>query len=229
MSFEGMVGAVPPQPEDIPDGDFVGVPEDEGGVARRSAMTIYTDQPVFDSGDIFIPRLRLAQGLTKEVQDGTAKPGQWVMSGYDALSEVTVVPLRFARRRELVDQEFAVLCKSDDAVTGVGTPSGDCRSCPMNRWEEGPKGKRIPPKCSFVYSYIMYVVEMGVTAVVEFKRTSINVGKSLNTLLAQRGLGNVAVVLRSTPNQGPKGTFHVAAMSAANVPSDVLKAANSAF
>jgi hypothetical protein len=228
LSFDNMVGG-PPQPEDVPPDEFIGVPEEEGGVERRAAMTIYTDQPVFEQGDIFIPRLRLTQGLTKEVQDGTAKPGQWVMSGYDPMGEITVIPLQFARRREFVDAEFAVHCKSDDAVTGVGDPGGECAKCPMNRWEDGPKGKRIAPKCTFIYSYIVYAVEYEATAVLEFKRTSINVGKSINTLIAQRGIRRFAITLKSSSNQGPKGTYYIAAMSSATVPDEVMRKASESF
>lgn len=229
MSFEKMAGMNPPQPDDVPPDEYIGVPDEEGGIERRAAMTIYTNEPTFDQGDIFIPRLRLAQGLTKEVTEGSAKPGQWVISGYDPLSEVTIIPLMFARRRELVDAEFTVHCKSDDAVTGVGDPGGECRVCPMNKWEDGPKGKRIPPKCSFVYSYVVYVVEYDTTAVLEFKRTSINVGKSVNTQIAKRGIGKFAVQLKSTATQGPKGTFYVASMSAATVPDEIMRAASASF
>lgn len=224
LSFEKMGG--PEQSGNVPDE----IVEDEGPAGiPSSSMTIYTETPEFDNNDLFIPRIKLAQGLTKEVQDGTAKPGQWVLSGYESLPELTVIPLRVAKRRELVDSEFTVLCKSDDAQTGVGDPGGECAVCPLAKWVPDAKGKNHPPECSFVYSYIVYVVEHDTAAVLEFKRTSINVGKALNTLIAQRGLGHFAVALHSSSNQGPKGTFHVAAISAATVPDEIMKAATQAF
>src|SRR5258708_31858000 len=36
-------------------------------------------QPDFAPDEVLVPRLRVAQGLTAEVQSGTAKPGQFVL------------------------------------------------------------------------------------------------------------------------------------------------------
>jgi hypothetical protein len=161
------------------------------------------------SEDLMIPRLRLTQGLTQEVQDGSAKPGQWILAGYPAYDEVVVVPLMFARNRALRDEEGSIMCKSTDSLIGVGEPGGDCSACLFNKWTEGGKnGKNLPPKCSFSYVYICYVKEYDTMALVEFRRTSITAGKMLNTLVAQRKLGNFAVKLCSTKQTGNKGTFY---------------------
>jgi len=172
------------------------------------ALANFTNTLDMDASDLMIPRLRLTQGLTAEVQDGTATPGQWVLSGYDAKAEVTVVPVLFARNRTLRDTEGTILCRSFDALTGVGEPGGTCAGCIMNQWSDGEKGARVPPKCAFSYVYIVYVKEFETMALVEFRRTSIQAGKTLNTIAAQRGLSNFAVKLKSSKQTGKRGTFY---------------------
>jgi len=199
-SFEGMVEEV----------EETSVP--------KSNLAVYSDKPTMDSNDLFIPRLRLAQGLTKEVQDGEAKPGQWLVLGAEPAAEVTVIPVAMTRRRELRDpDERTVACRSGDSITGVGNPGGECSSCPMNQWTPTKSGKNNPPACSFLYSYMVWVIEAETMAILEFSRTSITTGKMINTMVAQRGLGTFCAKLTSSSKQGPKGTFYspVVSMSAA--------------
>jgi len=176
----------------------------------------------FMSEDLMIPRLRLMQGLSTEVQDGSANPGQWVLSGYEPENDIIAVPLMFARNRSFRDSEGAVLCRSKDAITGEGEPGGECESCINNQWMDGPNGSRVPPLCVFSYVYIVYVVNFQTLALIEFRRTSINAGKMLNTIVAQRGLGNFAVKMRSSKQTGKRGVFYQAVVQPASVEDDVL-------
>jgi hypothetical protein len=105
-------------------------PNDETSLAissPSSGMTAYSNTPVIDTSDVFIPRLRLAQALTAEVTNGTAKAGQWVISGEDPMAKPVIVPLLMNRRRELRDPDESrqVMCRSFDSVKGVGNPGGD--------------------------------------------------------------------------------------------------------
>lgn len=181
------------------------------------------------SEDLMIPRLRLMQGLSTEVQDGSASPGQWVLSGYDPQDNVTYVPLLFARNRTLRDEEGSILCKSRDAKTGEGEPGGNCDECIMNKWIENEKGPNTPPKCAFSYVYIGYVPEFESIALVEFRRTSINAGKMLNTVSAQRGLGNFAVKLKTSKQTGKRGTFYQAVVQPTQIEEEVLMRARTAL
>lgn len=38
-------------------------------------------------------------------------------------------------------------CRSDDAVTGIGTPGGSCEECPLSSWGPKVNGKSAPPPC----------------------------------------------------------------------------------
>jgi hypothetical protein len=195
--------------------------------SQSSAITLanFSNQLDLASEDLMIPRLRLAQGLTGEVQDGTATPGQWLLTGYDPKAELTIVPLLFARNRALRDDEGKVLCKSLDSLTGTGEPGGDCTKCIMNQWMDGDKGKRLPPKCTFSYVYIVYVHEHQTMALVEFRRTSIQAGKTLNTIAAQRGIGNFAAKLKSSKQTGTRGTFYQIVVQPMQASPEILQAA----
>ena len=198
-------------------------PVQETGLAR------YSSQPAFDASDLFIPKLRLAQGLTAEVQSGLAKPGDWLVLGADPMKAPTIVPMMMVRRRELrdTDENRVVLCRSSDSITGVGNPGGECATCPMNKWIPSKKagGKNSAPPCTFIYSYIVYVVDTEELCVLEFYRTSIPTGKMLNTMVLQKGLGKFAVQLRSNGQQGPKGTYYQPAIAPAKIKETVFKSA----
>lgn len=177
------------------------VVEDE----ESAPLDIYTNQPTFSIEDVAPPMLKLLQGLSPEVQDGLGTPGQWVLSGFDPKDDLIVVPVSFARRREYRDPDtFALLCKSFDGETGQGEPGGDCASCPMNKWNDGK-----PPKCQFMYSYVMYVSDFQAGGIVNFKRTGLAAGKALNSIMSRRGFGNVAVVLGSKKQTGKKGSYFI--------------------
>lgn len=182
-----------------------------------------------ESDDVMIPRLRLMQGLSTEVQDGSASPGQWVLSGYEPKDSVTFVPLLFARNRTLRDDEGGILCRSRDAKIGEGEPGGVCDECIMNKWIDNEKGPNTPPKCAFSYVYVGYVEEFDSVALVEFRRTSINAGKMLNTVSAQRGLGNFAVKLKTSKQTGKRGTFYQAVVQPRQAEEALLAAARTAL
>lgn len=195
----------------------------------KSAMAAYSSAPNIDASDVFVPKLRLAQGLTAEVQNGYAKPGQWLISGEDPMDTVVVVPLMMNRRRELrdLDEGRQVVCRSFDSLKGVGDPGGDCATCPMSKWTQGKgkNSKNSAPACNFIYSYVVYVVELDTVTILEFSRTSIAAGKMLNTTILQRGLGTFASVLSANSSKGPKGTFYSPVVNGAKVTDKVLASA----
>lgn len=189
-----------------------------------SALEVYSDAPLFDTDDILIPRLRLAQGLTAEVLEGTAKAGQWIISGYEAVDEVLVVPLLFGRMQELRDQDTReMLCFSRDAKIGTGSPGGACVGCPFNEWTGG-KNRR-PPECSFMYAYIVFSWTHDVLASIAFQRTQIPSGKMLNTIVQRTGLSKGVVKLAATQREGKRGVFFVPVVSPAEADKKILAAA----
>ena len=186
----------------------------DGDAPTIQMARVYTDAPVFDQSEISLPRLRLAQGLTQEVSEGSARPGEWVLLGNEAQKEVTFVPVQFNRHRELwVRAENKTLCSSGDAVTGVGTPGGSCATCPMGKWTPSKTNpdRNDPPPCKVGYSYVGYSLTHG--AVVELTLRSSNKANQtacqyINTLIQNLGLGRFAVNLGSEPTKNPGGNTY---------------------
>jgi hypothetical protein len=211
-SFEEMIVELD-EINEVPTGDA------ELAVVGASSLQTFSDNPVLDASDLYIPRLRLAQGLTAEVQSGTAKPGEWLLLGIDPMKTANVIPMMMTRRREYradksVDPQRTVLCRSGDSLVGSGNPGGECAVCPMNKWSDnGPGKKGTPPPCSFSYSYLVYVIEADSLALLEFTRTSITTGKMVNTMIMQRGIGRFAIALTSNSKSGPQGSYYLPVVS----------------
>lgn len=221
----------PAAKKEAPTSAFDDMVEGEGdrpeGESAGGALALYNmSQPEFESTDVMMPFLRLAQGLSREVQDGVARPGEWLLQGFEPAEELTIIPLAFARQRELRDEDTReVLCRSQDSITGIGEPGGECAACPLSKWQERARGSNLPPECSFFYGYMVYVYEHDTLAAMRFQRTSLKSGKMLNTIVAQRGLGKVAVAINSDNVSGKKGTYSIPTINAVAVDDDVFEAA----
>jgi hypothetical protein len=105
----------------------------------------------------------------------------------------------FARRRIFIDASTQeVVCRSANGVFGVGQPGGACEVCGYAKWTgDQAAGNRRAPLCNFMYSYIVYVKEWQQAAILDFKKTNLPVGKTLNTLVARFGLGQFNVTLQA--------------------------------
>jgi hypothetical protein len=214
------------------DTEMIEVVDEGEALVPRSNLSVYSDHPTLDGSDLFIPKLRLAQGLTAEVQSGEAKPGQWLLLGMVPVENVTVVPIGMAKRRELREVgSRTVLCRSADAVNGNGEPGGACDTCEFSHWlpapvKKGqPAGTNMAPKCTFIYSYMVFVVESKKMAILELSRTGELAGRMLNTMIVQSGFGNFAVKLGSTSKKGPQGLYYAPSISATSAKAEDLKRA----
>lgn len=173
------------------------------------SLALFAQSAPLTTSDVQIPRIRLMQGLSDEVTNGHAKIGQIILTGFPPVDTLTVIPVGFQRRRELREQNtFSLLCRSTDGEVGVGYPGGSCAVCPMATWT-GEGDQRTPPACSFMYTYLVYAPEVGSLALLDFKKTTLQVGKVLNTIVMQRGLRNFSVVLGSTRATSKKGAYYV--------------------
>ncbi len=191
-----------------------------------TALDIYSTETNFDADDVFIPRLRLAQGLTKEVQDGTATPGQFLVQGFTPEIDVTLVPVAFTKMREYRDPDdgSVVLCYSRDALTGEGEPGGECAQCPLNQWTPNPDkpGKNRPPICKFSYGYLFYSEQHDTITSFKFKGMGLNAGKMLNTIVNHHGLRKVVIKLGSEQKSGRNGSYYIPSVSVVAEPEESL-------
>lgn len=172
-------------------------------------LSIYSEKPTFNPEDITPPIMKLLQALSPEVVEGNAKAGKWLLSGFEAADAVTIVPISFARRREYrAEDEPMLACASYDGETGEGTPGGVCADCPMNKWTGEGKNRK-GPQCVFMYSYMVYVKEFDTIVLINFKRTGLGVGRTLNGIVARMGIRQVAVTLKSKLQTGGRGSYYI--------------------
>lgn len=149
---------------------LVPVEDEEAPVARIT----YTDDPEFDRDEVLVPRLSLTQGLSTAVTEGSARPGQWFVPGYEAESEVVFLPLQFGRSRE---------CR-------VGVPQGQYSNkpcpdgCPGAEWTKDPEtGRNRRPVCVQKYHYVGWSVTHQSLVSVTFQKTSEKAAKLINTMI----------------------------------------------
>ncbi len=184
------------------------------GLAVAEAETVtdittraYNQQaPELEQSDLNIPRLRIAQQMSTEVsQHQSAVLGDLLVTGHPPLKTVTLIIVGSTKAREY-RQDDDVLCQSPDGRRGYGTPGIACADCKLKEWGwNEAKGKGIPPACTLIYSFLAYSLEHDMVLTVDFKRTSINEGKQLNSLLVSRGgYGKFAVKLGTTTVTSPK-------------------------
>jgi len=176
---------------------------------QGTSIQAFAKPIILTADDIVIPRLRLAQGLTKEVQDGNAKPGQFLLSGAEPRSEITAVVMAIAKfRRYTNNDDGSVLCRSEDGYLGIGDPGGACEECPLSKWINSTVGgKNTPPPCQFGYRYLLDVEGYG-QCVMELKRTSIPAAKALNAMVVRFGYGNTRVTFKAQKGTGARGTYY---------------------
>ncbi len=168
---------------------------------------VYQQDLDFEPGELGIPRLKMASGMTAEVTAGEARSGQWIVSGYPAMDEVTIVPFGVTRFREFRNMEAQVTyCQSPDGRKGDGqygpgsteNPTGSCKLCPMAQWKVQGEGKpNLPPPCSNGFSYQVYVKETDSCAVLDLKRTGMDAADKINFQIQMRKMPNFAVILKS--------------------------------
>jgi hypothetical protein len=188
--------------------------------AENTSISVFAKPIALTSDDVIIPRLRLAQGLTKEVQDGNAKPGEFLLSGAGPRNEIAATVLAIAKFRRLTnDTDGSVACRSEDGYVGVGDPGGDCEECPLSKWINAVdgKGKNTPPACQFGYRYLLEVEGYG-QCVYEMKRTAIPAAKALNAMVVRFGYGATKIVIKAQKGTGARGTYYtpiIVPMSAA--------------
>lgn len=176
-----------------------------GGSGMASAEL--SQSPSFDAGEAAFPRLRLAQGLTPEVAEGSAKMGQWLFSGYDPMNEVVVIPVMLGRARNKrenpQDRNSPIACSSSDGRIGVGNPGRACRGCPFAGFSTDPKtGRRLAPACTLTYTYACWAPGLESFVEINFSRTSEQTAHLINNLVQLHGLGRFALRLSSNIIRG---------------------------
>jgi hypothetical protein len=196
--------------------------------------------PKFDKSDLAYPRVRLAQQQTPEVAAKEANAGDFVMTGFEALPRITIVPLLWAKTRLYAvgnGNDRKVLCSSADAEVGIPSVPPDeifryggvCEQCPAFAWtpKPGGGGKNNPPACDENHNYIVYVIEHNMLAEMRFKKTGIKTAQMMNTVASGRAFGYFAVELYGTkPPNAPMPYWAPVGKVISRISDDLLKQAH---
>ena len=167
------------------------------------------------------PRLRLAQGLSAEVQDGTARPGEWVLEDHDAVKTVQLlITKRYANRMLLKKSDGggrdAIQCRTDRVAVnkpiealplhGVGDPGIECATCPFSQWTErnDGSGKRNPPACLLIHTFEAISLTHAAHVEIQFKKTSERTMREMVKAMAKAG-GSGKVVFEMTQEKQVNG------------------------
>ncbi len=140
----------------------------------------------FEREDLTIPRLVLLQSTSPQVDDGLGKPGEFFVTGINrnlGAGPLELIPLMRSKSRaywKKLDEGGGKMCEAKDAKHGVGSPGGDCESCPAQRWHGNDK-----PLCDLNENLVAVVRtdEDWMPLAVTGKRSTLRAMKDLNMLL----------------------------------------------
>lgn len=162
-------------------------------------------QTHLDAGDLILPRIKVVQKMSQEVDDKRAEEGDL----FNTLTgEVMDRPLRFMpivpfkqrvfllrdERRPRADAELAAAhlgevsegsglkCRSYDMHQGIGDPGVLCETeCPLSKWT----ADNAPPLCSETYN-VAAMTELGELIVLSFAKSSAKTGKKVFSMIRMK-------------------------------------------
>jgi len=161
-----------------------------------------------DSEDRMIPRLKIMQPLSPEVDEGIAKSGDFLNSiakkSYGR--EIQIIPIIWWKSRiNWAPREDGgeILCQARDAVHG--TVNGACADCDMSKWHD-----KEAPVCTAIINILMLVNAAELIAC-SFMKTSYTTGKQLINLFNYKGVDifNFQYTLYLQQEENAKGKFWV--------------------
>ena len=181
-----------------------------------------------ESDMIMIPRLKLVQKMSEEVDEYEYKPGSLINSvdkevimEFSKSSEntITVIPVKVFRNRIKfipVDDGGGMTCQAQDGKNGVGDPGGKCMMCPHSQWQKDEK-ENLPPACTEFLNVFVLVrgYDFIFPLVLSFGKTSYKTGKKFINLFlmasqrTQKSPWHLAYKLGVKPETSDAGTYHV--------------------
>lgn len=164
-----------------------------------------------DKSDFEIPRIKLLQNTSNEVNDGVGEAGNWINTlSYETYGDALIfTPITLWKSRILFDGGD-VVCRSADAMESVDGHLCAETECPFNAMSWG--ADRTPPDCTLQYNYLILPDKESMPSIVTLSKTSFSAGRALNTLLvaARAALWDFKYELRATKRSNKFGTYYIA-------------------
>lgn len=201
--------AVIQEPEPIVQPIKTSPPATANGKSNRSvALPVQAYDPArqLTERDIVMPKLKIAQGLSKVVQQRQVELNHWYHTtrNEDLGTEVLFVPVDMRKSRSYWVVGQGVMCRSFDMLQGEGTPGILCegeedeyympekdRGCPLRLWtKDESTGKSKKPACGINYNYAGLVLLDGTPegrvsrALLTLRGTASKTAKDINSLVS---------------------------------------------
>ncbi len=158
--------------------------------------------------DRIIPRLKIMQPLSPEVDEGIAKPGEFVNSiakkSYG--KTLTLTPIIWWKTRvywQKREEGGEILCQAKDALNG--SAYGLCADCEYSKWHD-----KEAPQCTAILN-ILGLVNNAELVATSFMKTSYGTGKQLINLFTYKGVDifNFQYEISAVQEQNDFGKFWV--------------------
>lgn len=138
--------------------------------------------------DIVIPRIKVIQGLSPEVEEKTANIGDIVNSlTKEILNGKKFIPIKQTYSNICWNPdrkaEQRIICRSADGKIGQG-PDGAraCATCGKNKFDNTKVGKDAQPQCTSYLNYVGFMEDVLAPIVLSFARTNYNEGRKMLSL-----------------------------------------------
>lgn len=213
-------------------------PTKQNGATASIALPQVDRSREITEKDVTIPKLKIAQSMSKVVQDGIVPLGNWYHTSRnrDLGKEVLIIPADMQKTRSYFVQGSGVMCRSFDFVMGEGTPGGLCEGtvqeqstaapgeivgCPLRVWgkRDEKTGRSERPKCGENYNFAVIIIEDPededsrlLRGILTFRGTGITSGaKPIITMKVEDDYDwwDMVIKVRLAPKTNPLGTFQV--------------------
>lgn len=172
-----------------------------------------------DNEMLIIPRIKLLQALSAEVEEFDLKAGSFVNSvTKEVMAEkggsVKIIPLMVKKSRiyfQDMEEGGGILCMAQDGMNGRGEPGGVCANCPLKDWGDDK------PACTmFIDFAVLPVSDKGelieeLPLIVNFGNTGFKTGKTFATMVRAKNQNpwNFTYELKAKYVDSDKGKYYV--------------------
>ena len=202
------------------------LPKDKNSTEQDSALarpsTQYSTE-LDEDDDFALLRLKLIQGISEEVSNGEARPGDFFIDGLGVVEPpFTIIPMLLGRQRVFrpddseINPEDEIMCFSADGKTGIGEPGGQCNVCPNSQFQG-----RTPPLCVDIRNYICFDPTREVLLKWSLSRSAISVAKEINTFIKTKKIGNFAIQISSFETGQAKRKYYKPKIRAVPIPDGI--------
>lgn len=163
--------------------------------------------------DILIPRVKLLQAGSPEVNDLGLEPGHFCNSitKEDYGTEIVFVPIALYKTRIYFDEDNQIVCSSEDFEnprSEIEDCGPTCAECPRKDWNEKAKTqKEKQPDCDMFYNFPSLLAGRNEPMALSFSATKLRTAKELITRTKLADVPLFALVWRLRSKEVKDGKF----------------------